>query len=99
MRANNWLDPVYCMQNKDNHHAFDFVRTVVGPTVGLLDSIDLRPPSAARKGLMDITQVSRLCGITSIRDAIVRCLGAEDMSAAEVEMWNGGCWRTWNAID
>ncbi|MCR8630707.1 hypothetical protein [Paenibacillus radicis (ex Xue et al. 2023)] len=87
-RANCWLDPEYCRKNKDNHHGFDFVRTVVGPTVGLLDSIDLRPPSAARKGLMEITQTSALCGLPDISESILHCLGADQLTRAEVEKWN-----------
>ncbi|WP_028552063.1 hypothetical protein [Paenibacillus sp. UNC451MF] len=87
-RANQWLDPVYCKENKDNHHAFDFVRTVVGPTAGLLDPIDLRPPSAARKALMDIAQTSALCGLPDISESILRCLGADKISVTEVEEWN-----------
>ncbi|MEK3915513.1 hypothetical protein [Paenibacillus sp. FSL H7-0331] len=88
VHANNWLDPIYIKNNKDNHHAFDFVRTVVGPTVGLLDSIDLRPPSAARKGLMEITQTSLLCGLPDVSESILRCLGADAITAVEVEEWN-----------
>lgn len=88
VHANNWLDPIYCKNNKDNHHAFNFVRTVVGPTVGLLDSIDLRLPSAARKGLMEITQTSLLCGLPDVSESILCCLGADAIMAAEVEEWN-----------
>jgi hypothetical protein len=87
-RANKWLNPVYCRENKDNHQGFDFVRTVVGPTVALLDSIDLRPPSAARKGMMDITQTSALYCLPDISESILRCLGADQLTAAEVEQWN-----------
>ncbi|WP_282940173.1 hypothetical protein [Paenibacillus sp. RC67] len=87
-RANRWLDPVYCRENKDNHQGFDFVRTVVGPTVALLDSIDLRPPSAARKGMMDITQTSSLYGLPDISESILRCLGADQLTPIEIEKWN-----------
>lgn len=87
-RANKWMDPVYCRENKDNHQGFDFVRTVVGPTVALLDSVDLRPPSAARKGMMEITQTSTLYGLPDVSESILRCLGADQLAAAEVERWN-----------
>jgi len=88
-RADNWLDPVYCRENKDNHDGFDFVRTVIGPTTALLDPIDLRPPSAARKALMDITQTSALYGLPDLSESILRCLGADQITTAEIEQWNG----------
>ncbi|MFE5317632.1 hypothetical protein ACFQ88_02870 [Paenibacillus sp. NPDC056579] len=87
-RAELWLDPEYCRENKDDHQGFDFVRSVVGPTVGLLDSVDLRPPSAARKGLMEITQTSALCGMPEISEMVLTCLGADLMREEEIREWN-----------
>ncbi|MEF3306923.1 hypothetical protein [Paenibacillus sp. GYB003] len=56
----------------------------------MLDSIDLRPPSAAaRKGMMEIAQGCASCGMSDIGEAILGCLGAEALSAEEVGRWNG----------
>lgn len=83
-----WLDEAYCRGHKDDHEGFDFVRTVVGRVAALLDSVDLRPPSTARKGLMEISEVARELGMSDIAESVLDCLGAGVFTAAEIASWN-----------
>lgn len=81
----NWRDPAQRAPHGENWDIARHVSTVWG--LGLLSSLLLRPPSAGRKGLMEIVDCSRDAGVAWFGESAVAAIGAQDVTVQESRAW------------
>lgn len=66
---------------------WDFVRLISLHLGGFLSAVDLRPPSAARKGFMGIMETARALELPELERAIFYAAGMDNFTHAEIDGW------------
>ena len=80
-----WADPA---QRNPYGHVWDFARHICSVWgLSLLSSLVLRPPSAGRKGLMEIVDCARLLDAPWFGEAAVHAMGADRITLIEAQEW------------